>query len=873
MAEIDKLQIEIEASSAKASRSINSLVKAFANLKNAVSETKELQSIARGLNDIASASSGDNAGATAMARSIKEIARQEAKISNISNYLRDISKIDFSNLASAGVAIGSIASATNEVKSAARTTSARNDRGLGEPQTSGYRNVSEEMAHVSSIASIAREGLIAFNSTIRDMGKSLSDVAAKGFSRVANVTGKWVKNLALLPIRPVQRLGASIKDTSNSLSRLLASVKRVVLYRAIRTFLKEISQAFREGIGNLSAYSRLMDTQLHKSLDSIVTDALYIKNAVATIAEPIINTLAPAITALTDNIVEGVNQLSEMIAMLAGKDSYTRAIRSAAQYGDEVQKLGDKASEAKKNLLGIDELNIFGSNKGLEDYASMFEEVAFDAVQFNEQKNIFTILRNAWDKYGKNVADEVKSAWSSIRDLMGDVGNSFKTVFSNAATTGLERISSIIGNTANAAKQLADRFSDAWNSAGLGTSILQRVGDIINVILGMWDRMTEATKGFAKNLDFTPLLKSVDNLLSKFKPLVEVITNGLNWAYQNVLLPLGKWTIESALPAIIDAVAAAFGILRATLEALRPAGEWLWKNFLQPIASFVGDTFIYAIQSIKNILEGLTNFLDGNTSFEEFFNKLSIGEQMLFSFGAAFAAAEIVGGITKFIGLMKTLALALETPSVKFTALTIILGSLAILIPQIADAWGDMSGWQKVAAVAGAAALALVGVAVAVGAIQSALTLGIAAVAIVAGITAIAFSLNAASKQAEDAMSRYTQVTGAKPNGNFNIPAFAAGGFPEDGLFYASRGELVGQFSNGKTAVANNEQITSGISAGVANANVGVINAINRLTETVQRKDMSVELDGLTVSRQIHRYDKQVSRESGQSLATVEVKG
>ena len=41
--------------------------------------------------------------------------------------------------------------------------------------------------------------------------------------------------------------------------------------------------------------------------------------------------------------------------------------------------------------------------------------------------------------------------------------------------------------------------------------------------------------------------------------------------------------------------------------------------------------------------------------------------------------------------------------------------------------------------------------------------------------------------------------------------AWATGGFPEDGLFFANHNELVGQFSNGKTAVANNEQITEGI--------------------------------------------------------------
>lgn len=43
------------------------------------------------------------------------------------------------------------------------------------------------------------------------------------------------------------------------------------------------------------------------------------------------------------------------------------------------------------------------------------------------------------------------------------------------------------------------------------------------------------------------------------------------------------------------------------------------------------------------------------------------------------------------------------------------------------------------------------------------------------------------------------------------IPQFAVGGFPEDGLFMANHTELVGQFANGKTAVANNEMIVAGI--------------------------------------------------------------
>ena len=63
-----------------------------------------------------------------------------------------------------------------------------------------------------------------------------------------------------------------------------------------------------------------------------------------------------------------------------------------------------------------------------------------------------------------------------------------------------------------------------------------------------------------------------------------------------------------------------------------------------------------------------------------------------------------------------------------------------------------------------------------------------------------------------DALSLPTQIP------KLNVKWYAQGGFPEDGLFMANHGELVGKFSNGKTAVANNEQIIEGIYRGVYQA-------------------------------------------------------
>ena len=82
-----------------------------------------------------------------------------------------------------------------------------------------------------------------------------------------------------------------------------------------------------------------------------------------------------------------------------------------------------------------------------------------------------------------------------------------------------------------------------------------------------------------------------------------------------------------------------------------------------------------------------------------------------------------------------------------------------------------------------------------------------------------------------------------------NIPQYAVGGFPEDGLFMANHNELVGQFSNGRTAVANNEQIVAGIKEGVKEAvgemltpYLAYLPDIAQSNREVANKDLSVNI-------------------------------
>lgn len=120
------------------------------------------------------------------------------------------------------------------------------------------------------------------------------------------------------------------------------------------------------------------------------------------------------------------------------------------------------------------------------------------------------------------------------------------------------------------------------------------------------------------------------------------------------------------------------------------------------------------------------------------------------------------------------------------------------------------------------------------------------------GLSRIAESMNdlisdyneAAKEMQEDTISHVS----FRAIAHVDIPKYSVGGFPEDGLFFANHNEMVGQFSNGKTAVANNEQIVAGITAGVREAVADVLapylSQIAENTRETADKDTSISLDG-----------------------------
>ena len=132
-----------------------------------------------------------------------------------------------------------------------------------------------------------------------------------------------------------------------------------------------------------------------------------------------------------------------------------------------------------------------------------------------------------------------------------------------------------------------------------------------------------------------------------------------------------------------------------------------------------------------------------------------------------------------------------------------------------------------------------------------------------------AIDYNGSSKKAKAAQQskkwkeliKYLKKYGIATN---NPILFANGGFPEDGWFRASHGEMMGKFDNGQSVVANNKQITTGISEAVAPAVYAATKAA--IKEELSNANVGggdVYLDGTKVTTAIMNNAKKISKNKG----------
>ena len=242
------------------------------------------------------------------------------------------------------------------------------------------------------------------------VGGAIPSVAAKSLTRTGNAA---------------KQAGDHAKNASGKFGMLLASLKRVAFYRAIRTALKEVTQAFQEGTNNLYYYSQALNNldSAHASgtMNEFATTALYVKNSLGAALMPILQSLLPVVNAIADAFVWATNAVNQFFHALKGESVFTKAKRYATDYAEALGGASGAAKELKKQIFGFDELNIFNSPSGgggggtpALDYSGMFEEAEIAGV-FKKIKDTFDkfLGEDFWARFKVNVK-EIAFDWSGL---------------------------------------------------------------------------------------------------------------------------------------------------------------------------------------------------------------------------------------------------------------------------------------------------------------------------------------------------------------------------------------------------------------------------------------------------------------------------
>ena len=121
-----------------------------------------------------------------------------------------------------------------------------------------------------------------------------------------------------LVFSPLTMAASKFQKAAVKAGQFLSSIKRIAMYRAIRSAIKAITEGFEEGRKNLYYYSQAVGTDFAPSMDKAATAAMYLKNSIGAATAPLTNYLVPMIDAAVDHIVELINKQGHIVGTVVG---------------------------------------------------------------------------------------------------------------------------------------------------------------------------------------------------------------------------------------------------------------------------------------------------------------------------------------------------------------------------------------------------------------------------------------------------------------------------------------------------------------------------------------------------------------------------
>lgn len=641
----------------------------------------------------------------------------------------------------------------------------------------------------------------------------------KDMAKAASAANKPIRDTK----KEIKDTGKEAKKTSSKIGSFIKSIARIALYRAIRSMLKGIVSAFKTGAQNLYQFDKSIDGTFSKSMDTISSAAQNIKNSLAVIVAPLVESLAPAIERISDLFLQFSESVSKVSAQINGKTTYTKAIKSTKEYQEALDK-------AKSSAQGFDELNIIDTGT---DVSSMFEEVELGELTESEQSiaNLFKII--------KEIVDLIKTdIMPFLKDVLGKILPQIAPILT-AVGQIIKEIISAISKVLNSDELLSlnETITKVVNSVlkmvkeALPTikKILEIIGKVVQKISGFIDKIVNDGIGKAEN--------STGTLLVLINGILDIV---------NIVLDL----LDPILNVIAEIVKIITSLVDSILVAIKPILEGIF-DILTPILQLVIDVVVSAIKPLVPILQLICGLIEDVLA--PILEKVGVFVKPLLELiGTALQGIlGWVSGIAEFLN--NGITDALKGIVLLWKAFFSLFSGD---VDKMKDTWGALGDhmkntWQRLWDGVKNIFVKIIN-------------------GIITGFEKFVNGLIIAINWLTDKLSNVWTWTGipAIPQiqeVSFNrISAYAQGGYdiPRGQLFVANEAgaEMVGSM-DGKTAVANNQQIIEGIRQGVYDA---ILAASSSERGDNRNINLALYLDG----RQIKAEMDRLSQSKGASIAT-----
>lgn len=812
---IDSISIEIGASSTKAVEDIKKLAQSLKELKTAQQAVKSGNSGTKNTFQNISDSSVQAMSKIELLRKKLGILKQDL------NKKMALGKIDDKGIVNSALQIKSVES---QIAKASGKSGMKASFNPSSDLMTNLKQIGKDLKGNINV------GMQAFGSAL----KSAAGYAKSIAKSILSFAGKQIKGIW------DKSAFAGLEKSFGRIKNVINSFSRIAFYRAIRSAIKYVTDALKEGVENAYHYSREYGeatSYIADAYDRISSSEFKMSNQLGAAWATMIAYIEPIIIRIINLVTRAADAVTQFFAILSGKGTYLKATDYNKKWADSAAGAAKAAEEWKNQLMGFDEINRLeepsdggggsGGNAGL-DYGDMFEETA--------KNEFFEQIRDAFEN----------SQWALMGQLLGEKFNEIVDMvdwkkYGKKLGAGLNASITVAYNFLKTAdfKNLGVRISEFFNNALNQVNFDQAGRTWMRLRLTLLDFLL----GIADGLNWRMLAIKLSNfILGSLEELAEWLRNLDTTSIANALKDFfGNIKYKEIGDKIAEVLKLAFGDLGDVVKELLPEG--------------IGD----------NVRDGIVDAIK-NTDFATIHNVLSykLDEAVFGKTWADFwwsrgeyTGKDVVTGLIQGVdGSKQQLKSSLDNG----------------LKNPVNQAMGEteLTTGQKIANIVGKFEWFSSQMGLASLPFGRFLADGRAALSAL-DLDVFSFGGNIIDNFKSIARAAAETWNYIRSGGGISLfggkitigaPAHAEGGFPEDGLFYANHGELVGKFSNGRTAVANNEQIVAGISAGVFDAVVAAF-AQSGGNNGGSDRPVNIYLDGKVIAQSTTKYQTQFARARG----------